>query len=149
MLHTISIVAPLLGYQTNCFFRINSITHGLHTYWKDSGQDNSWVMCIRRLPCQHFFRQFPSGCLSNKAKSQLHAQSRILMCKFRVEILLWVWPRKHTVTPQSHCAHWLWPSLGPSGCLAFSDTAFPLFWLRLLHLSQTAPPPVERKGEEK
>lgn len=47
-------------------------------------------------------RQFPSGCLSNQAKSQPHAQSRILMCNFRVEILLWGWPRKHTVTPQSH-----------------------------------------------
>lgn len=55
---TVSIMVPLLGCQTHCYFRNNAITHGLHTYWKDSGQDNSWVMCIRRSLCQHFLDSF-------------------------------------------------------------------------------------------
>lgn len=144
-LRTVSIMLPLLGYQTNCYFRNNSITHGLHTYWKDSGQDNSWVMCIT---LHITFDSFHQAVYQTKQNLN-HMLSHVDWCATsELGIFLWGSPCKHTVTPQSHCTHWLWPSLGPSGCLAFSDTAFPPFWLRLLHLSQTGSP-VGRKGEEK
>lgn len=55
---TDSVTVALLCCQTNCYFRNNSITHGLHTYWIDSGQDNSWVMCIRGSLSQHFLDSF-------------------------------------------------------------------------------------------
>lgn len=55
---TDSVTVALLCCQTNCYFRNNSITHGLHAYWIDSGQDNSWVMCIRRSLSQHFLDSF-------------------------------------------------------------------------------------------
>lgn len=79
MLHTVSIMAPLLGYQTNCYFRINSITHGLHTYRKDSGQDNSWVMCIRRLPCQRFLDSFHQAVYQTKQNLN-HTLSHVYWC---------------------------------------------------------------------
>lgn len=138
---TVSIMVPLLDCETHCCFRNNSITLGLHTrQW--TRQQLSHV--YETFALSALSRQFPSGCLSNQAKSQPHARSRLPMCNFRVEICLRGSPRKHSVTPQSHCVYCLRTSLGPSGCLTFPDTAFPLLWLRLLHLSQTGPP--GRKG---
>lgn len=76
MLHTVSIMAPLLGY---CYFRNNSVTHGLHTFWKGSGQDNSWVKCIRRSLCQHFLDSFHQAVYQTKQNLN-HMLSHVYWC---------------------------------------------------------------------